>query len=151
MAGTNIATPIDAAPPVRVEHEPIAIVDLDDAVSAPEVGRPVGAVRTGRFPQLVFTSQPNMQAAAGQALFDPWEVPANGYLRISGAITGVAARWQVSVDDGGTFIDLNKGVNLTLGAWDEEVVHLAQGRRVTLGVNVNTTVAALDVFFVADD
>jgi len=149
----NVATAIDPSPAVTDNLEPREVETILDAVAAPEIRRPTAAIRTSRFPYTVFTSANlgSIQAIAGQGLFDPWEVPANGYLLISGAIAFAASRWQISVDNGNTFIDLNNGVNLSLNTWyDGEVVHVAKGRRVTVGVSADTSVIALDVFFIAD-
>lgn len=147
---TNVAAPIDPSPPVPDNRPPQQAEDILDTVAAPEIRRPTAAIRTGRFPYAVFASPPNIQATAGQGLFEPWDVPADGYLLISGAVSGTAARFTISRDAGQNFIDLNGGANLPLNALAEEVVHVTKGRQITASVSVNTTVVSLDVLFVAD-
>jgi len=146
----NVAIPIDPTPPVPDNHPPYSTEDVLEAVGAPELRRPVVAVRTSRFPADVFSSPPNIQATAGQGLFDPWEVPANGYLLISGAVAVTVTRFTISRDAGQNFIDLNAGIDLKLNALAEEVVHVTKGRLVTVSVAADTTVVSVDVLFVAD-
>jgi hypothetical protein len=127
-------------------------VGFEDAVGQPETGVPPAAARTSRYPISVFSSPLNLAAVAGQPLIDPpFEVPADGYLLLCGAILGSPAHWQISFDGGATWLDLNDGADLKLGAWDDrEVVHVRRGRTVTVGVSANTTIAVLDVYFIAD-
>ncbi len=146
----NVATPINPSPPVPDDQEPREFESLLDTASAPEIRRPTAAIRTSRFAADVFTSPPNVQAVAGQGLFDPWEVPATGFLLISGAVSGTVTRFTISRDGGQNFIDLNAGIDLKLNALAEEVVHVTKGRQITVSVSAETTVVSLDVLFVAD-
>lgn len=146
----NVASPIDPSPPVPDDRPPQLCTNILEAAGAPELGIPTAALRMSRFPKSLFASPPNVEAVPTEGIFEPIAVPADGYLIISGAVSGTASHFTLSRDAGQNFMDLNGGANLALGALYEEVVHVTKGRQITVSVSTATTVVSLDVLFVAD-
>lgn len=111
---------------------------------------PSNAVYTSTFPTLIESLAEGTAAASTTALLTSYTVPANGTINIAVAIApgGTTTTFAVT-QNGTTYLNLNNGNDLVVGALNNFSIAVAKGDTFNCEFGAATIVGLLETFFVA--
>jgi hypothetical protein len=123
---------------------------IDDVVSAPVVRRPEVAARVSQFPLRVFSKKEKVETLANASILgQPFEVPSDGLVSISGAldVSSSPSVIQYTLDGGQTWIALNSGQPVQPGSGFSFSPNVAALDQFDLSTSTNATLSRVLVDF----